>query len=466
MDDELDISPLMGIMMIAMMVSMFPQQQSQVTEPASLSGIVTDDNGAPISGVQLSIASQQANCTTDAAGGYEMTGLTPGDIVSISVDNAGTLGYNAMPLVQKDLVPGPNFVDFVLVSSTTPPEPPETPPDTGGWTSGVTVTVLEAEPSMVYLGEEVSIKAFLRLLPELVLPVDIAGKVAINGTELTGLWTIKSYSAVVVFKYTPTVIGTFLVTAQDKQTTITVTQDVAGTFYMPWGGERIPVCTKIIVPNVAPFSDWRETFAGGNYTINGRGIFSTNNRQVIAQLGSAYPTEWGPTGAVVSSYVSYIDSNVYFTCFIVLPTVYTCREHWDTREELAGVLESSTSGLWVSVPDSWKAQYGITCPDCGGTGVITYGPTRRCGTCNGTGSAFRVNFSWGWKDWIKEIRYSTSCGSGYCVPRMYCPYCELRIEGSSHASGVGWDRISFMRRVLDHIESAHPSHPLTTKPWV
>jgi len=107
-----------------------------------------------------------------------------------------------------------------------------------------------------------------------------------------------------------------------------------------------------------------------------------------------------------------------------------------------------------------------TCPSCGGTGVTTQRErTGRCPECGGTGVSLRADLKNGWRDWEKFIRYFSICGAGSCIPRIYCPYCDMRIDGSPHTQGLSWDKLSFMRGVLDHIENSHPNHKLTEPAW-
>jgi len=444
MDEMEEIGPLMAIMVMALMMSMFTPQ-AEAVEPASLSGSVTDIDSNPIAGIQVAIASEDVSCTTGASGYYEFDDLQPNMVVYLSVVNAEAMGYNPIPLIEVHLVSGPNTMDIVLTSSTTPPDPEEPPED--GWTEEVSIREVEVTPSVAYVGEIVNIDVRIDYPLSMPLPVDIACEVAVDGTVLNGAFTISAYSAKLRFQYTTTSVGTFTATAGDKSATFTVLQSIAGTYYMPWGGIRMPVCTEIIVPNVEPFTYGGVIHPGGNYVMRGTGTFRTRIRQVIDKMPNAYPTVWDPAGATVNNWVTYVDYG-YSTSVVVMAVTFTCQEYWNSKEALANLLNRATDGMYVRVPDEWISLYGSTCPSCGGTGVTTQRErTGRCPECGGTGVSLRADLKNGWRDWEKFIRYFSICGAGSCIPRIYCPYCDMRIDGSPHT------------------ENSHPNHKLTEPAW-
>lgn len=323
------------------------------------------------------------------------------------------------------------------------------------WTEGITVRKIVVEPSTVYLGETVEIKIYIDYpYPLPPLPMDIQGAILIDGTKLTNLWHIEgSYDTTLLFDYVTTELGSFTVKAQDKSANFTVLQDIVATYYCPWGGERMPVCTDIIIPDVEPFEIFGFSHPGGDFRYSDfplGSVPSGENRavfwvpsyydEIIAKLPSAYPAEWDPADADITDWVSHFLSNYHGAKLTIMPIEYTCKPHWDSKDELAKTIDRIVFGLGIgrSAFAEWKDKYGITCSTCIVAGITNM---------------------------EKEIRYYSICGAGECTPHIYCPYCGGKIYGPSHTRGLSWDTLSFIRMVLLHIETTHPDHPLTEPAW-
>lgn len=463
--EDFELGPILGVMIGVMMLAMLIPQ-AEAGEPARLSGNVSDSEGSYISGIKLSLSPDGQQSVTGSDGHYEFNDLFP-EIVYLSVDNAEDLGYNPMPLTPIDLVAGSNIADVVLTKSTFPPEPP--PPQEDGWTEGIVVREIIITPSIAYVGEVVNIDVAIGYQYPLPLPADVSGKVTVNGTELTNEWTITFRNPRLRFKYTATAAGEYTVTAKDKMATLTVLADPTSTYYMPWGGVRMPACIQVTIPNVEPFEFWGEKFEGGDYLVDGFSDLKVYNvPQLIEGLKNAYPSKWDPPGAIVNNWVTQ-----YRTWYggyawppgaglVVMATEYTCQEHWNSKEELTKILARAIGGVYLVTPIEWVLEYGTTCPTCGGTGIVS---GRRCWACYGNGKIYLVDLRLGWRDWAKSIRHGSVCGGGKCTPYVYCPYCDRNIEGSQYTRALPYDKVSFMRRVLRHIETAHPGYPLTEQPW-
>lgn len=118
-DNDLDIGPIMGMMLAIMMLAMFTQMFTQAAageEVAKLSGHVRDTAGNPIDGAQLSL--NGLTYTTVADGYYGFADLTPGTL-SLEVINAEDLDYEYKPPMSVDIVAGDNIKDIILTDLTT-----------------------------------------------------------------------------------------------------------------------------------------------------------------------------------------------------------------------------------------------------------------------------------------------------------------------------------------------------------
>jgi len=335
-------------------------------------------------------------------------------------------------------------VEILLAPISPPPPPP------GDWTEGVTIREVVVTPSTLYLGQSVDITVYLNYPTP--VPESVHATISINGVKLSG--DFPTVYARVNFAYTPSQIGEYTVVAQDKSAHFTVLQDVAATYYSPFGGTRMPLCTQVTVPNVPPF--WE--FPGGNYLLNGISNFMVPEA-VGAQIGQAYPSAWNPANSAVQGWVSNYDPG-YRNFLLVMATEYSCPEYWSSKDELANMIAGIT-GIWSSVPTEWKTQYGTTCPTCDGTGkVLSKGHYRDCPTCGGLGKVFLISLAQGIRDWVKSMKIGTNppvyAGITYYNYTIQCPYCGRLIE-RNHEDG----RVVLARDLLNHIETSHPNHPLT-----
>jgi len=339
------------------------------------------------------------------------------------------------------------------------------------WTEGIQIQKITVTPETLYLGTTIEIGVYIQYPDPLPLPADIHGTLIVNGTTLTGDWTITYRNPTLKLSYTPAGIGTYTVKALDKSAHFTVLQDTVGSYYCPWGGVRMPVCTKILVPDVEPYYD----HPGGDLILSGRAIFySGNNWLIEEQLPNAVPYEWYPSDALIEGYVTHLAKSSFGDGLLVMATDYTCKEFWSSRDELAVMIARGLGGVYFQLPSEWEEYTTKTCPDCNGSGQVIcvdrmrhcrLGEMTRCPRCYGTGKIVCVDLSRGWRDWEKLIRYSSVCGGGICWPRIWCPYCGTRIEGPPHTRALSWDKESFVRTVLKHIDERHPSHPLTEPAW-
>lgn len=294
------------------------------------------------------------------------------------------------------------------------------------WTEGIEVRKITVEPSIAYVGETIEIKVYINYpYPLPPLPVNIYGSVLVNGTQLTGCWTLDSYGTVFRFQYSTTHIGEFVASAADKSAHFTVLTDIPATYYSPFGGVRMPKCTKI---------------EGGQ------------------------PVEWNPTDAVVTDWVTF--SQWFGTAVLALE--YTCKEYWDSKDELATMIGGRSFG--VSIPSEFHVLYGTTCKTCGGTGQVICtremrhcrsGEMTKCRECNGMGKMLKVDLTRGIRDWVKSMKIWSICGGGYCRLRIRCPHCDRIIEGPSRIRGSASDRPGLVRKLLQHIEERHSNYPLT-----
>lgn len=334
-------------------------------------------------------------------------------------------------------------------------------PASGGWSAGVTVRSVKVEPAILYLGQSVAITVYIDY--PLPVPESVHATIVVDGEELSG--DFPTTYARVAFNYTPTKVGDFTVVAKDKSANFTVLQDEVSTYYSPFGGTRMPVCTGIVVPDVEAFWSSGFTHPGGDLLLSGLSKFSTRRREVEAQLPNAYPVEWSPAGSSITQWVSHFDSG-YRSSLIVMATEYNnCLQYWASKEELAKMISNVDAKYKIAIPSEWKVEYGTTCPTCGGTGQVEGSRrTMTCPTCRGTGIALRISLTAGLKNWVKSMEIGTNppvyTGIKYYNFTIGCPYCGKLIE-LDHEQG----RLALVRSLLKHIEEKHPSHLLTESAW-
>lgn len=348
------------------------------------------------------------------------------------------------------------------------------------WTEGVEVVKIKVEPTYAYVGEGIEIKVYIQYPDPLPLPADIHGSVLVNGTLVSGVWTIDYRNPNLRLEYVAASPGIFTVRAQDKSAIFQVESAPTGTYYPPWGGIRMPICTEIVIPDVNPFKILYIDHPGGDLVYSGSSLTipSLILRAIRAagsenQLYEAYPTKWNPAGAEVTEYARHVTIGWRDAEIMIMATNYTCQEYWGSLNELADMIAEGLGQGRMSIPPEWVEEYSSTCPVCGGAGKVQVGSKLlKCSTCGGTGKAFLIDLRRGWRDWVKEIKFNSICGGGMCTPRLYCPYADEHaggkdyVEGAPHTIALAWDVVSFVRQFLRHIENKHPNHPLTEQAWV
>jgi len=326
--------------------------------------------------------------------------------------------------------------------------------DPGVWTPGIVVDSITVTPTTLYLGNSITIDVYITYpSPK---PDTIHAVVSVNGGVLSG--DFQTTYARVTFVYTPAHTGNFTATAQDKSAAFSVLESPAGTYYSPFGGTRMPLCTQIVVPS-----------SGGDITRNGLSSFGFSTRIDPTSLAQAQATVWTPKTATVRSYARYVDLG-YWDFVIIMATDFTCQPYWGSKEELARMIVGYTGNVGIGLPTEWILQYGTTCPTCNGTGRVWSDRRHRyvtCPTCNGRGKILLVNLSKGIRDWVKSPSIRANGFQGEVQYTITCPYNDSHVFQSGWID-AGWntnEKVAFATQLLSHIESAHPTHPLTSPAW-
>lgn len=390
--------------------------------------VLDEETGAKIANAEISVG-DIFHCYSDYHGLYRTEYVQFGThVITVKADNYQTATF-------------PVTLESSLMNQDLPLLPLSEAPTE--WTEGVIVQKIEVSPSTAYVGETINIDVYIQYPYPLEVPADIYGTVLVNGESIRGEWTITFRNPTLRFQYTAISPGDFIVRAQDKSASFTVIQDIPATYYSPFGGVRMPACIQVTIPDVEPFDIYGQKFEGGDYLVDGFSDLKVYNvPQLIDGLQKAYPSNWNPPDAVVRNWVTKYRT-WYGTWFspsgaglLVMATDYDCREYWDSKEELAEMIARGLGGMGIAIPDEWKLQYGT-----------------------------RVDLLRGLRDCVYPIRYYSLCGGGSCMPRLYCPYCDKGFDGPSHVRARPWDKESFVRSFLTHIETKHPNHPLTEPAW-
>ena len=430
--------------------------------------IIDEETGAKIANAEV-LVDDEFDCYSDYHGLYRTSYMQFGThMITVKANNYQTATFTIT--LEQSLLDA----DIALLPV------PETPTE---WTEGVEIISITVKPSLAYVGETVEIDVYIQYPHPLELPADIYGTILVNGQSITGQWTISFRNPTLRFQYTAASPGDFTVTALDKSANFKVQQAVSATYYSPFGGVRMPACIQVTIPNVEPFDIYQQKFEGGDYLVDGFSDLKVYNvPQLIEGLKNAYPSKWDPSDAVVNDWVTQYRTwyGTWFSpsgaALLVMATDYDCREWWDSKDELAKMIATGLGEMGLRIPDEWY-QYGTTCPTCDGTGQIVctekiriyrrciVGEMIKCKVCDGSGKVFRIDLRRGLRDWVYPIKYTSLCGAGYCTPRLYCPYCDKGFDGPSHVRALPWDKISFVRMFLTHIEKTHPDHPLTAPAW-
>lgn len=392
-------------------------------------------------------------------GGYRIAGISYGThIITVEANNYETTDFQIV-------------VDRPIQSISL--EMPPLPPAPGEWSEGVEVQSVSVDPPIAYQGETINIKVYIQYgihdpdAYPTYPPATIFGTVKINGEELTGEFTIDYRNPTLGFPYTTTQTGEFTVVAQDKSAKFTVAESPVGTYYSPFGGRRMPVCTKIIVPNVEPFIAIGEEFPGGDYVIPDerlrwgvepwecRAFFppgggypncyygsvpykcSDTPAEVRERFLDAYPVEWdtGEVGAWTSHLYKGGLLVPYGNFILIAPTEWDCKPYWDTKDELARIIVI-------------QGQYRIHKLEDFENFLSTHGG--------------RVDPEAGYRDWVKPIEWKVRGFQGHVRAELSCPYCSTKVTYANRIVPY----LDMARQLLEHIEQEHPDHPLTEPAWV
>lgn len=350
-----------------------------------------------------------------------------------------------------------------------------------GWTVDTVVYGLTVTPTVLYLGQTVNIIVDIEGPWPAKYPMNIEASINVDGATLSKIFSIDFRNPGLLFTYTPTIVGTFTVTAQDKAATFTVLQDVAAQYYSPYGGKRMPLCTDITVPGVAPFGPfpggdliWSEFRKLSLFPLDAS-LFISSIQQIISKLAAATPRTWEPAGATISDWVSRFayPLNAFGLSIgnaaglLIMATNYTCQEYWDSKEELAQMIAASLSlgSPFPVLPTDWITTYGTTCPTCGGTGKVQIYSTGRyqtCPTCHGLGKILRVNLLSGLRDWVNAPTFNAFeyANTPFTI-QTQCPYGDMLITLTYTDDPGPAGKLDLARALIAHIETAHPDHPLT-----
>lgn len=394
-------------------------------EIGRIQGSVLDAvTGSKVANAKISV-NDVFHCFSGAVGFYRTDYIPYGSLeIKVEADNYDTATF-------------PIVLEVGLMDLNLELQPvAEAPTD---WTEGIEIREIEVPP-IVYLGETAKITVRIVYLHPLPLPADIHGTVLVDGERLTAEWHIDFRNPALDLSYTASQLGNFVAKALDKTASFTVVDNVASTYYMPYGGTRMPICTKILIPDVPacrimgtggviehPGGDL-EMVADPHFLRPFFWIPSTYPRDVLLdQAHLARPIEWGPAGADVQTWEVSLHTGTY-PSIRVTPIDYTCPT-WGSKEELANIICDSRG---CSDKDD-------------STG------------CPGTG----------WLDWIIRPAYLYDVwlggpGVGQRKRRgLTCPYCGKELWGGYVDRVKPEYYLARARALLQHVETSHPDHPLT-----
>lgn len=366
-----------------------------------------------------------------------------------------------------------------------------------GWTPGTVVYEIIVTPTVLYLGQTVNIVVDIEGPWPATYPMNIEATINVDGTTLSNIFSIDFRNPGLLFTYTPTKVGEYTVTAQNKIATFTVLANPIGTYYSPFGGTRMPLCTDIVFPNVPPFilrhgtigtivfswpgGDLKYSDLYGHSTslflllaIEGLGL----PQEVLSLIPSAEPCAWKPSNAVITAWIKALNTGSLgstISDILVMATEYTCQEYWDSKDELAKMIATFIGSGYIKYPSDWKSQYSVTCPRCGGTGQILCvegmhacrpGAMTTCPTCGGTGKVWRINLTCGLRDWVKSPIFNAyKYANTPFTLQIRCPYCNQWVT-RTYTDDPGYSgRLDVARDLIEHIETVHPNHPLTEPAW-
>jgi hypothetical protein len=394
-------------------------------------------NANEVMAVTLKIAGNKYNDTTQ-----------PSQQIILEPGKSKIVTFTFQPTVAETYTVTTNglFGTFVINAAPTWP----------GWTAGTFVDEVTVTPTILYLGQTVTIAVAIEWPYPAALPANIEASINVDSATLSKVVSIDFRNPAFLFTYTPTNLGTYTVKAQDKTATFQVVANPTGTYYLPFGGKRMPICTDIVIPNVPPFKVfyWLSTqtfnWPGGDLKYSdiamiSPGFFSgvtsfpilfplSAVTELVSRLSSAQPIAWNPSGANITNYLIQITTSKILNGLIIsiMATDYTCEEYWSSKDELASMMVDFNCRL--AIPDAWKTQYG------------------------------KIELSVGIRDWVYYPGIKSQCMAGTCRFTITCPYGN-DFPTTNWVDPYDFDKLSFARSFLEHIERAHPNHPLTEPAW-
>jgi hypothetical protein len=333
-------------------------------------------------------------------------------------------------------------------------------PSWPGWTEGTVVYDITVTPDVLYLGQTVQIGVYIQGPWPATYPMNLEARVYVDGTTLSKVFTIEFRNPTLLFTFTPAKIGDYMVTAQDKTATFTVLENPLGTYYSPFGGTRMPLCTDIVLPDVQPFTypyvyppfSWpggdlkysdlvAATDIGGWPTRSpvSRFTFWFTPTQITERLPYAQPIAWNPDDAQADEFVLEItkDPTFHVPVITLMAVGYSCKAYWSSKDELAKMIVGYCGSRSITLPTDWATQYGKNIDLCRGIHDWVYYPG------------------------IKSQCQNSPPGCNYYI---MCPFCG-RFDSGFISADRTFDKLSFARRFLEHMEAAHPNHPLTEPAW-
>ena len=320
----------------------------------------------------------------------------------------------------------------------------------GEWTEGVVVQSVDVVPASVYLGDPVVIRVYIQGPYPAEYPLTISGTVHVNGETITQSFTITFRNPTLEFPYTPTAIGTFTAQAQDKSATFTVLQNESGIFYSPYGGIRIPVCTKWKLPE--PILMPNETGTGyimtdelnvgygvprDDFSIMpvGAGLFYGGTAEHLEIIKAGSPLSWYPSGVISNYSITQVGR---YGISVLAQERGSCPAYWSTKEELAEMMALPI----LATPPFWTWGKWLDPVD-----------------------VVRGLHSWNRASPYVPYPWATDSIHGEYSVTIECPYCHTKLLGPKRAIGHSVDYLPLARQMLNHIEVSHPDHPFNEAPW-
>jgi hypothetical protein len=382
------------------------------------------------------------------------------------------------------------------------------------WMQDISIKSMTLTPSTVYPGQEVQIQLEASYRCDAPRPILTTGRLHIDGEIISKEFEVGYYNPTFYFHYTPQMPGTYTISSGGSGAILTVLREEVAHYFSPFGGVRWPLITDILFPDVAPFTVDTWEFPGGDLKFS----------DIVANYKGWIPDPWisahtqyfqGPYAQVsyfalpfdfLANYVQTARVAATDTpdCPIdkygILPRTFDgytgpiagllamitdkqgCPDYWDSKEALAQMIGryKPTGGVRpVYPPSELVTPYHVTCQWCGGTGLMDCAVGRiGCMFCLGTaygapqyaGKLYPFDIYKGVRDWTwppfvyGDCRWASREQHHYSI---YCPYCQAPFT-TGDLGTTSWyepQRIAWARQFLQHIESNHPTHPLTEPAW-